>query len=272
MPFHYKCRSPWCQAEFESLTATTMCPTCFGNQASPVLPPGPVDTFPAPGVAIAVPVVRHDTLSSGYAMRYKVTDEKDRALTIVVRKGNADTEIIVPAGRVVQNPAGELEQWSLLNKNGQPDWAHFGSTKLQEVLKNLNERRLKPFKLPRSAPVYLRLGFQNRNELHSGFGFIHILFSHNRKSFDAVVKDMQKVLAATIGMDSKNGQGRIFSSGTRFLLTCEIKGGNAIQLVVDDRDGTYNFITMFEVKVKDLSTKSTAGDLRLLWPYNFNPK
>lgn len=272
MPFHYKCRTPWCLAEFESLTATNMCPTCFGKQVIPALPPGPVDTFPAPGGPIAVPVLRYSNMDSTDTLQYKVTDETDRALTIVVNQGRGDTEIKVPAGRVVQNPAGEIKQWSLLNKNGQPDWAHFGSSKLQEAFKNINDRRVTKQTLPRSVPIYLRLGFQNRNEVHSGFGFIHILFSHNRKSFDAVVRDMQKVLTATIDMDAKGGQGRIFSSGTRFLLTCEVKGGNALQLVVDERDGTYNFITMFEVKVKDLSTKSTTGDLRLLWPYNFTPK
>jgi hypothetical protein len=272
MPSHYLCRSPWCKAEFESLTATNMCPTCFGTQVIPTLPPGPVDTFPAPGGAMAVPVVRFNTMGSGYALRYKVTDETDRSLTIVVNSGAADTEITVPAGRVVQNPAGQLDQWSLLNRNGQPDWAHFGSSKFQESLKNMNERRVTPFTLPRSAPIYLRLGFQNRNEVHSGFGFIHILFSHGRKSFDAVVKDMQKVLTATIGMDSKGGQGRVFSSGTRFLLTCEIKGGKATQLVVDERDGVYNFITMFDVRVRDLSASLTAGNLRLLWPSTFSPR
>jgi hypothetical protein len=268
MPFSYKCQSPACEAKFESLTPMNRCPTCYIGTLKPDLDEA-IDTFPAPGGPIAAPVVRYSNLASSDTLQYKVTDEKNRALSIIVNPGRGEREITVPAGRVVQNPAGELEQWSLLNKNGQPDWAHFGSTQLQQALKNINDRRMTRRALPRSVPIYLRLGFQNRNSVHSGFGFIHILFSHNRKSFDAVAADMQKVLTATIGMDKSKGQGRIFSSGSRFLLTCEQKGGKALQLVVDERDGIYNFITMYEVTVKDLMSKSTSGDLRLLYPYNF---
>ena len=118
-------------------------------------------------------------------------------------------------------------------------------------------------------PIYLRLGFQNTKHVHSGFGFVHILFSHNRKSFKAVTDDMQKVLNATIRRDKSKGQGRIFASGDRFLLTCEQKGGKALQLVVGDRDGVYNFITMYEVKLTDLRSKVTTNSIQLLYPNLF---
>jgi hypothetical protein len=272
MPFHYKCRTPWCRAEFESLTATGMCSVCFGTQVVPTLPPGAVDTFPAPGAPLAVAVARHDNLAHG--LGYKITDQTDRSLTIKINHGGADTEITIPAGRVMQNPAGELDQWPVLNKNKQPDWAHFGSSKLQAAFKRANDSRPNTVAVPQSAPVYLRLGFQNQNELHSGFGLVHILFSHNRKSFDAVVRDVQTVLTATIEMDTKGGQGRIFANraNERFLLTCESKKGTAIQMVVDERFGTYNFITMFTVSVSDLMSKVANGDLSLLWPHKFSPK
>ena len=270
MPTKYKCQNPSCATIFESISPVSTCPHCYLGRVIPHYPDSEVDRFPSPGAPIAAPLVRYSNLNSGDTNKYQITDNTDRSLTIEVRKGQgASTMVTVPAGRVVQSPAGQIDQWVLLNKNGQPDWAHFGMSKLQESLKSINSRRVSPFTLPRAEPVYLRLGFQNRTQLHNGFGFTHILFSHNRKSYDAVEKDMKQVLDATIGMDASKGKGRIFHSNGRFLLTCELKQQKALLLVVDDRDGIYNFITMYETTVADLSSKRTRNEIQLLYPMSF---
>jgi hypothetical protein len=45
-------------------------------------------------------------------------------------------------------------------------------------------------------PVYLRLGFQNPTNVHSGFGFVHVLFSHSRQKYEAIADDLNDLIEA----------------------------------------------------------------------------
>lgn len=307
MPFSYQCSNPMCKQVFESINSTGMCPTCYMGKLTLVVPQEEVEVFPAPGQPLNAPVVRSDNFASTATNKYKITDEKNRDLTIDTQlNGGAPGQVTVAAAHVRQIVGGEVKNWVILSPSKQPDWGHLGATSLQNAIKALNRAA------PPQAAVYVRLGFQHGTDVHVGFGFVHILFSHNRKKYDAIAEDVNDLIEAVelrkyytcsdhpgvhldqagyyrqkgkctvvrfknspacgkalVEKQNPKGVARIFkSSNGRYVLTRE-KGGTVLFGVFQYSDATYNLVTMYNITSQALRNKMNAGDLTLLYPKNF---
>jgi hypothetical protein len=308
VPFSYVCQNPACKQVFETVVGNSRCTAChFGSLKPQMTGEGPVDTFPGPGAPLNAAVVRSSNLAGPGTYRYSITDGTDRGLTIDVRNNGRDKVVSVDGSKVVQNIAGAVSEWIILNPNNQPDWGHFGTTALQAAIRAQDRTP------PPSKPIYLRLGFQHATNLHIGFGFVHILFSHNRQAYSAVAEDLGHLIAAAEmrelfytckahkqvhlspakfkAQDGKciqraqRGQpcgatlvpkhvARVFKSmagaGNRYVLTREAVGtGEVLLAIFEDRDTTYNLVTMYTCTREQLSQKAISGEFSLLYPKSF---
>jgi hypothetical protein len=82
---------------------------------------GPADVFPGPGAPWAAAVVRSSNLAGPGTYRCSIADGTDRGLTSDVRHNGRDKVESVDGSKVVQNAAGDLPSWILLNPDNQPD-------------------------------------------------------------------------------------------------------------------------------------------------------
>lgn len=307
MPFRYVCTNPACKQVFETVVANNRCPGCQLGRLQPALVgEGPVDTFPARGAPQPAAVSRHDNMNAAGTLHYRVTDATDRSLKIEVDNGGKASTFEIGASRVVQVIGGELSEWVILSPSCQPDWGHFGATAMQTAIRNLGREP------PPSKPIYLRLGFQHRTNVHTGFGLIHILFSHSRQSFKLVsddimqlikgaemresfyscsthkakqldaaqAKEQQYLCAMKVGNKACGSQlkakhqTRIFKSnggaGNRYVLSIEtVSDGSVLMAIFENRDDTFNLVTMYRTTRAQLLRKKESGEFELLYPRSF---
>jgi hypothetical protein len=138
-------------------------------------------------------------------------------------------------------------QMFIKNSNGELNWEP-GPSNLPRVLGPAPARKV--ISLGHDAnlltsPIRMQLGAQNENDQHSGSGFIHLMFSHDRDSVMGVQQLIHQLLFPATNIKAIYKTKAMLHGAYRFI----ILAGNADlphQIILDAQEGFLRIITVYK--------------------------